>query len=515
MNHMHNKFTVGEIPTFFGSKFDTKNKIAVKSDDGFSITWEKLNERSNQVARLLVEDFNLKKGDKVIAFLNNCGQYPELVYGMAKAGIVITPISYRFVSRELLYGIEHSDAKAIVLSENLYSTFKEIEDKIQVPKGNRLIIGDSTLANYELKLNEKSKENVEIAADEDDILWLGFTGGTTGYPKAALTTHRTLIEMWKRITIEFTVLEDDYELISGPFYHGLGMMFGLQQLSVGGTIFIASTFDKDAVLSIIQQEKITATPMVPTMYNDILNNPNKDDYNVSSMRVLICAGSALLTKVKEGLIEYFTNAGLYEYYGSTEHGFYSIIKPKDQLRKSRSCGLPFYGVELKILDDDGNEAAQGEVGEIYKKGLLLGAEYYKNTEETAKNFRGEWASSGDMGYIDEEGYLYIVDRKKDMIISGGVNIFPTEIEEVLQSHPSIKELCVVGIADERWGEKVSAFIVLKDGESLTEGDIKNYCTERISNIKIPKKIEFVRELPRNATGKILRREVRRLIEINN
>ncbi|PWA05784.1 hypothetical protein DCC39_17805 [Pueribacillus theae] len=506
----HNQMTVGEIPKFFGEKFDTKNKVAVKSNDGFKITWEQLNKRSNKLARVIKEDFELVKGDKVVTFLNNCGEYPEIIYGLAKIGVIVAPISYRFISRELKYAIEHSDAKAIILSEDLYNVFQDISEEVQIPKKNILVIGNGILSNYEKRLNEKMDHNVEIQAEENDYFWLGLTGGTTGYPKAALTTHKSMVEHWKRMTIEFTVLENDYELISGPFYHGLGFLFGLQQLSVGGKIFITDKFDPQLVLSIIEKEKITATPMVPTMYNEILNTPNKRNFDISSMRVLVCAGSALLTKVKEGVIEYFSNAGLYEYYGSTEHGFYTIIKPKDQLRKNRSCGLPFYGIEIKILDEEGNEVNQGEVGEIYKKGLLLGAEYYKNKEATENCFRGKWATSGDMGYVDEEGFLYIVDRKKDMIISGGVNIFPTEIEEVIQSNPSVKEVGVVGLPDEKWGEVVSAFIVKKKNQEIDKNDILKHCDGVIANYKKPKNIFFIDELPKNAAGKILRRKIKEL-----
>lgn len=510
MRKNFNQMTVGEIPEYFGEKHDTKNKTAVKCNDGFSITWEQLNQRSNQVARVMKENFKVDIGDKVVTYIYNCGEYPEIIYGLSKLGAVVAPISYRFLARELKYAITHSDAKAMVISDNLLSVYQEISEETQIPKENIIVIGSSNIANYEELLNEKDDRNVDILADENDYLWLGLTGGTTGPPKAALTTHRSLIEHWRRIPIEFGILGDDYQLISGPFYHGLGFIFGLQQLSVGGTIYITDKFEPNLVLSIIEQERITVTPMVPTMYNEILNTPNKDDYDISSMRILICSGSPLLTKVKEGVMEYFSNANLYDYLGSTEHGFWTIIKPKDQFRKNRSCGLPFYGMQIRILDEEGNDVSQGEVGEIYKKGLLLGAEYYKNPEATEKNFREDWATSGDMGYLDEEGFLYIVDRKKDMIISGGVNIFPSEIEEVILSHPSVREVAVVGLPDDKWGEVVSAFIVAKEGCRLDEKDILNVCEGSIASYKKPKKVFFKNCLPKNAAGKILRREIREM-----
>lgn len=503
----HNHRVVGQIPEFFGESFHTKNKLAVKSNNGFEITWQQLNRRSNQVARIMSEDYSLQKNDKVLTFLVNCGEYPEIIYGLAKMGIVVAPISYRFVSRELKYAIDHSDAKAIIISEELLETFYEIQEEVNISHDRILIIGSGKKANYEERIRTKDISTISAEVYEDDYFWMGFTGGTTGYPKAALTTHKTIIQNWEVITKEFRVLDDDYELIAGAFYHGLGFLYGLQQLNVGGSIYILDKFHPETVLSLIENEKITATPMVPTMYNDLITFESKEKFDVSSMRVLICAGSALLTKVKEGVINYFVNAGLYEYYGSTEHGLYTIMKPQDQMRKTRSCGIPIFGMEIKILDEDGNPVKEGEVGEVYKKGLLLGAEYYKNKQATEECFRGDWVSSGDMGYFDEEGFLYIVDRKKDMVISGGVNIFTTEIEEIILSHPEVIEVAVVGLPDEKWGEVLSAYIV-SGNESLSSEDIKSYCEGKVSGYKKPKHVTFVESLPRTAAGKILKRELR-------
>ncbi|MBU8919326.1 acyl--CoA ligase [Bacillus sp. FJAT-29953] len=508
MSLRHDQLTVGEIPYYFASKFDTKDKVAVKTNEGFELTFTQLNNRSNQVARLMIEDFQLKQGDTVVTFLTNCGQYPEIIFGLAKAGIIIAPVSFRFVSRELKYAIEHSDTKALILSEELWDIYREIEHEVQIPKDNVLIIGNGAMANYESRIKKKDYKNFDVYVHENDNFWLGLTGGTTGAPKAALTTHRSMIEHWKRVAIEFTMLPDDFLLISSPFYHGLGFLFGLQLLSVGGSLYITKTFNPKLILSIIEEEKITVTPVVPTMLSEILNDSDKDNYDVSSLRVLICGGAALLTKLKEDTLQFFPKCGLYTMYSSTEHGFYTLLKPKDQLRKNRSSGLPFYGVNIKILDENGNEVKQGEVGEVYKKGLLLGAEYYKNLEETRKCFRGEWASSGDMGYVDEEGFLYIVDRKKDMIISGGVNIYPTEIEEIILTHPSVREVCVVGLPNEKWGEIVSAFIVGKDGSTFSSEDILRHCDGKMGNYKKPKYIRFINELPKNAAGKILRRSLK-------
>ncbi|MGU3587219.1 class I adenylate-forming enzyme family protein, partial [Rhodococcus sp. C26F] len=337
---------------------------------------------------------------------------------------------------------------------------------------------------------------------------LAFTGGTTGPPKACEVPQRLARQNWYDITVEVGVREDDTMLIAGPFYHGLGFVWALQQLMVGGTVVMQRNFDARGALALIESEKVTFTPMAPTMYTMMLEVEGKEHFDVSSMRGLVSAAAPLLTPTKEALLAYFSSAGLFEYYGATEAGFYSVLKPADQLRKVRSVGQAWSGCELRILDPSGVELPCREVGEIYKRGPALGAKYFKDPDATNAAFRGEWITSGDLGYLDEEGYLYVVDRSKDMIISGGVNIFPTEIESAIVSHPSVIEAAVIGLPDDKWGETVTAYVVVRSGEAATPEELKALCGTRLAKYKIPRAFHFVEELPKNASGKLLKRVLR-------
>ncbi|MEH7380420.1 class I adenylate-forming enzyme family protein [Bacillus sp. JJ1533] len=501
--------TVGKIPEYFGSKADTKSQIAVVSDNGFRKTWKQINERSNQVARLVKEEWGLKRGDKVVTYLLNCGEYIEIIYGLAKLGIGIVPLNFRFVSREVEYAISHSDAKGIFVSKELLPTLNASLSKIKsFPSTNISVIGEK--GDYEKSIERFLNGNVPIEANEDDLFWLAFTGGTTGYPKACIVTQRTVLTYWTLMTLEFEVLKRDYMLIAGAFYHGLGFLNALQQLFVGGKTFILGKFDPAQVLKIIEQEKITATAMVPTMYSSLIHYPLKEQYNVNSIQVLICTGAPLEKQRKRDIVQYFDNAVLNEFYGATESGLFTVLKIKENFSKADSIGLPAFGMEVKLLDEDGNEVPVGEVGQFYKRGPILGGEYYKNPKATDELYKGEWCSVGDLGYQDEDGYYYMVGRKKDMVISGGVNIYPDEIEKTILLHPGIQEVAVIGVPDEKWGEKLKAFIVTKEGARVTEEEISDICTQNLASYKNPRIITFLDELPKNAAGKILKRELKNL-----
>ncbi len=251
--------------------------------------------------------------------------------------------------------------------------------------------------------------------------------------------------------------------------------------------------------------------MAPTMFTLILSLPHEEraKYDVSSVRCIISAAAPLHTKTKEEILDYFKGADLHEFYGATETGIVTNLRPRDQRRKIRCVGQPFFGADIKLLDAEGREVGPGEVGEIYAATPFLLQEYYKRSEATEKGTHGNYFSVGDMARCDEEGYYYIVDRMQDMIISGGSNIYPAEIEEVLHSHPKIQEAAVIGVPDEKWGESVKAIVVLKPGESASEKDIIEYCKENAADYKKPRSVDFVDDLPRNPSGKILKRIIRK------
>ncbi|WP_166741680.1 class I adenylate-forming enzyme family protein [Cumulibacter soli] len=509
MSIYREQLTIGDIPHRHAEKHHLRDKPAVIEGEK-RITWAALSERSARVAGML-RGLGIERGDKVSVILQNRAEFPELIYGVAALGAAIVPISYRFVAREIVYAIEHSDSSIVIVDADVLDTLEEALKDLPIGADRVLVIGEAVRAHpygdYEVSLAEAPAVQDGLTAEEMDIYHLAFTGGTTGYPKACEVPQRMARQNWYDITVETGIREDDVMLISGAFYHGLGFMWGLQQLMVGGTVVMQRTFDPQEALQLIERERVSVTPAAPTLYTMMLSVPDRQDYDVRSMRVLVSAGAPLLTVTKEGLLDYFTSAGLYEYYGATEAGFYSILKPIDQRRKTRSVGQAWFGCELRILDAEGVELPPNEVGMIFKRGLALGVRYYKNPAATAEAFRGEWVTSGDLGYLDDEGYLYVVDRAKDMIISGGVNIFPTEIEEVISAHPAVVECAVVGVADEKWGEVVCAYVVSGAQQPL-EAELDELCISNLARYKRPRIYRMVDALPKNASGKILKRGLR-------
>jgi acyl-CoA synthetase (AMP-forming)/AMP-acid ligase II len=497
---------VGGIPHQHARLHSRRDKVAIVEGER-RLTWGEVSERTARLANALAAR-GVRRGDKVAAVLQNRVEYAEVIFALAGLGAAVVPISYRFVAREVAYALTHGDVVAAIVDGDLVDTFAGANQEAGIGADRVLVVdGDGSAhgyAPYEEALAAASAALDYQVGEEDDVYHVAFTGGTTGYPKACLVPQRVARQNWDLITSEIGILEHDVTLIAGPFYHGLGFMWGLQQLQVGGTVVMLRTFDAERVLQTIERERTTWTPMAPTMYTMMLAVEDKERYDVSSMRGLVCAAAPLLTSTKEALIAYFSDAGLYEYYGATEAGFYSVLKPADQLRKTRSVGLPWGGCELRVLDADGNDVPTGEVGEIYKRGLALGATYYKNAEATEAAFRGEWMTSGDLGRLDDEGYLYVVDRAKDMIISGGVNIFPSEIEEVLASHPDVLQCAVIGVPDEKWGETVVAYVVTRSGNPVPTDELDARCRADLAAYKRPRDYRFVDALPQNSSGKLLK-----------
>ncbi len=500
---------IGPIPHRHADLHTRRDRLAVVEGD-VRLTWAQVSERTARVANAL-RDRGIGRGDKVAVVLQNRAEYVEIIYALAGLGATTVPISYRFVAREIASALRHSRAKAAFVDADLVDVFAAANiDPVLIAEDLIFIVGDPSVdcGGYDDVLADSRVDRDYLQAREWDTYHLAFTGGSTGSPKACEVPQRIARQLWYDMTVEFGILDRDVTLIAGPFYHGLGFMWGLQQLMVGGTVVMQRAFEPRGFLELVQTEKVTRTAMAPTLYTMLLEVPDKDRYDVSSMRGLVSAAAPLLTRTKEDLLSYFSQAELYEYYGATEAGFYTVLKPQDQLRKVRSVGLPFAGNEIKILDPSGNEVPTGEIGIIYKRGAGLGAVYLDDPEATAAAFRDDWMTSADMGYLDDEGYLYVVDRAKDMIISGGVNIFPTEIEEVLTGHPGVAQVAVIGVPDEKWGETVRAYVVTRPGVRVDPDELTALCASALAGYKKPRSYVFLDALPVNSAGKLLKGELR-------
>jgi long-chain acyl-CoA synthetase len=484
------------------------NRICI-SDGNRKLTFKEFNQRVNKIANGLTA-LGLGKGEKIAIFSRNCIEYMEVFHACAKIGVCLVTLNFWLRPSEIAVIFNHSDAVMIILGEQYQeSIFPIYKELVKLHANGLIVIGNPKFPHwesYENILSKSSEEEVRIQVDWDDPFWLIYTSGTTGDPKGVLRSHRrTVLDCWLAL-IEFGLWKNDYFLAISPFFHGV-TFFPLMVLQAGGEIYVVSEFNADNILKIMSNEKITASFMVPTVLDMMLNSKNIENTSFKSLRMLITGAAPLPTKTKEKVMEKIGPV-LFEFYGATESGYVTVLHPEDQLRKIRCCGQQCFGAEIEIRDPNGNSLPPGQVGELFSKWPGRFDEYYRNPGKTAEALRDDWFTAGDLGMKDEENYYYIVDRKTDMIISGGENIYPREIEDILKSHSAVEECAVFGIPDEQWGEAVKAVIVLKPGYSISEQGIKEYCAVKLAGFKRPNAIEFVKELPKTASGKIMKRMLR-------
>ena len=485
-------------------------KIAVV-DGERQLSYGRLYRRVNRLANTLLR-LGLKEGDRCSILLNNCAEYMEIYLALASTGIAAVPLNFRFVGSEIKYVVNNSDSKALIMGKEFLPVVSEVRNQFEnVTQGSYIVVGGDApldMLDYEQALAQASDRDVEANIDLDGCFFQGYTAGTTGFPKGCVNSNVKFVAHHKLCLAVFRVNINDVQLVPAPLFHEAPTLFALMQLFIGGTVVITQSPTPDEILRLIQQYKVTNTFMVPTMYSAILDFPQHNSYDVSSMRSLICAGAPLLSDTKFGIIEYFKGAGLNEFYGGTEVGVVTNLYPHEQHDRPRSVGKPIPGWEIKLLDEEGNEVPTGTEGEIYMKGPRLLKEYYKLPEVTRECILGDYFTLRDVGRFDEEGYLYIVDRKHDMIISGGENIFPIEIEEVIVQHSAVNQAVVIGVPDKKWGESLKAVVVLKADQEATEEEVKEFCRGKLAGYKIPKSVEFRTTLPMSSFGKILKRELR-------
>jgi acyl-CoA synthetase (AMP-forming)/AMP-acid ligase II len=372
-----------------------------------------------------------------------------------------------------------------------------------------VVIGTPEKPDYESYENiraERSAVEPRFKIGWEAPFWMLYTSGTTGEPKGVIRSHRrTALCGWYAV-LEFGLTRNDYFLAISPFFHGV-TFFPLMVLQMGGSVFVADQFDPDKMLRVIEEKRITSSFMVPTMLNMILDSPIPKKKSFPTLRMLVTGGAPLPTRVKKQIAEDFGSV-LYEFYGASESGFLTVLHPEDQLRKQRCCGQPCFGAEIEVRDENGLPLPPGRVGELFSRCAGRFDEYYQKPEETKEALSGEWFTAGDLGFMDDEAYVYVVDRKKDMIISGGENIYPREIEDVLRFHSSVDDCAVFGIPDDIWGEAVMAYIVPKQAAEVSKEEIRAHCSEHLAGFKRPKFITLVDKLPKTASGKTMKGDLR-------
>lgn len=474
-----------------------------------ALTYAELDALANRIANALA-DAGCGLGDRVAVVLPNGMEYVALAIACAKAGFVMVPHNYRFTAPEFALQLADCGARAIVYGEafadEVVPAAKGRSGLIRIAHG-RAAPGD--LGTLESLCARASAAEPVADVRETDTFYLGYTSGTTGRPKGAMVSQRNRALAYHYWALEFGITDARVALHSGPFHHTAPFTFTLTQLYVGGEVVILEHFDPMAALAAIERYRVNWGFMVPFMFDRILELGPKGRaaHALHTLDMLVSGGSALPTVTKERLLEAFPAVGLHEFYGATEAGVMTNLRPTDQARKRRCVGKPVFDTEVEIRDAEGKALPAGEVGEIWISGPTMFSGYFGAPERTAEVYRGDWCTLGDLGRVDDEGYLYIVDRVKDVIKSGGVNVYPVEIEEVLLAHPGVRECAVIAIPDERWGEAVHAVIV-PSSQHLDQAALREACRGQLAGYKVPRSFEFRAELPRNANGKILKRTLR-------
>ena len=482
------------------------------------LTFAELNARVNQLANAMLAK-GFKRGDKAAVIVENRIEPMEIYNALARIGVISVPVNFRLTAKEKAYIVNNSDSTGMFVEDKFVAEMEGAKADIpQLRSDACFVIGDASKAPgytpYEDLLKGQSDDEPNVDLNEEDIFYFGYTSGTTGFPKGALNTHKSTIDIVKNAMIRQSGrknvdMSDRVFMAIMPLVHSNSIWASFITLWVGGkTVILPSgKFEPENVMKIIADEGVTTTSMVPTMITRIVETPEeiKNKYDMSKLTSIGSSSAPLLTTTKEAALKFFTKVQFSEGYGSTETGALTTLRHKDQTRKVRSVGQANPGVEIKLLDEEGNEVPQGQTGQLWAKVKSAFKGYYKDEGKTAQARKGDWVTAGDMAYVDEEGFYYLVDRKGDMIISGGENVYPAEIEEVLSKHPAVGEVTVFGVPHPTWGEEVKALVILKEGATATEQELLDYCKSSLAGFKRPKTIEFRDDFPRTATGKVLKR----------
>jgi len=487
-------------------------------DSRRAMTFNEWNARACKLANALL-DLGLTKGDRVALLAYNRVEWMELYIALAKAGLVAVPINFRLVTPEIQYIAEHCEAKAIVVQDELAPQVESLRGKLAIPEKGWIHIGDTTPAGwtaFEALVERGAAREPGTEVDPADTWALMYTSGTTGKPKGAIRNHEGMALMSLVTALDMGLTRDDTALLVMPMCHANSLNFGSTFTYIGATVVVddRKSFDPEGLLATMATQHVTFTSLVPTHYIMALGLPAevKARYDVSRVRKLMISSAPARKDTKLAILDYFKNSQLYELYGSSEAGWVTLLRPDEQINHLGSVGREWTGSgPVKILDPAGKEVPDGDVGELYSCTPYTFDGYLNDPVKTRESIRDDgYCSVGDMARRDEHGYIYLVDRKSNMIISGGENIYPSEIENILGRYPGVKDVAVVGIPHEKWGEAAHAVIVMHPGQAAVEKDVLEWCRDKMAGYKRPRSVSFIAEseMPRTATGKILHRVLR-------
>jgi len=484
----------------------------------YELTYQQANKRINKLANGL-KSLGIKKGENVVILLHNCPEFLETLFACFKAGIGTVPINFRLHPKECSFIINNSEAVAVILGDDFRNSLYAL--KKEMPRVNHYIcISDPLegMLRYEELIDGKSAHFLDVDVERDDLAWLFYTSGTTGQPKGAMLTHHVLTTMTMNFFADITPLgPEDAILHAAPLSHGSGL-YCLPNVAKGAAnvILKSKTFDPKIVFETIERRKVTNMFLAPAMIKRLITSPEINRSDLSSLKCIHYGGAPIyvedlksaVKKLGQVFVQLFGQAEspmTISYLRKEEH---LLEGSEEQMRRLTSAGIPRTDVEVNIFNEKDEEVPPGQMGEIVVRGEVVMKGYWKNPKATTETLRGGWLHTGDLGIMDEKGYVYILDRAKDMIISGGENIYSREIEDVILQHPSVHEVTVIGVPDETWGEAIKAIVALKEGQKATEEEIINFCKGYLASYKKPKSVEFTDVIPKNPYGKVLKREIR-------
>jgi acyl-CoA synthetase (AMP-forming)/AMP-acid ligase II len=502
---------IGNLLTQTARKFP--ELLAIECE-GRSYSYRQFNEEVNMFAHGL-QQLGVKKGDKLALMMKNSEHFVFTFFAAAKLGVVAVPVNFRLTATEVQYILEQSDAAIVVCDKEFENTITEAAKGTNI----RLVVtvgkpDTVEYYSYDGVLSEnKNEPDVEVS-DQDDVEIL-YTSGTTGRPKGALFDHDRIFKVGISVIVNMEIRQHERILHLAPLFHSAELnLFLIPGVALAATHIIHRDFHPVKTLQAIQEHKITNLFAVPVMYNFLLQVPNAADYDLSSLKRCGYGAAPMAPELVKKSIQLFKTDQFYNLCGLTEAGPGGILlDPEGHKLHLGKGGKPIFLTETRVVNEEGKDVLPGVIGEFILRSPMVMKEYYKKPEETKSTLKNGWLYTGDLATIDEEGYITLVDRKKDMIISGGENVYSMEVEGVLFEHPDVLDAAIIGLPDEVWGEAVCAVIVPKEGAVIDEQELRNFCRQKLAGYKVPRRIFIEEQLPRNASGKILKYQLRQKMHL--
>jgi len=472
------------------------------------LTYQDLNRRVNSLCNMLLKE-GVEKGERLCVVSLNCHIQPELLMTAAKGGWPLVEINHRLSVKEIEYIINDSKPRVLFVGEGLADITAPIFQLF--PRLNKVGFPDD----YEKIISSYSEKEPEVEIKEEDIVTILYTSGTTARPKGVLYTQKNLSAAIHNMAVTVEVTENDKTLHTSPFSHIAPIWPFLLHCYYGGSNVIINTSDPYSILETIEKEKISTWNTVPMLLSRIIDTKGKESFDVSSLKWIVYGASPIGLPLLRNAISFFGNI-LNQVYGSTEVYLITFLRAEDhklegskkEIKRLTSCGLEILNTETIVVNQDGKRVKPGEIGEVITHGDHVSSGYWGKEEETKQSMKDGWFFTGDLATVDEDGFIYIRGRRKEIIISGGENVSPREVEDVLYAHKAVKEAAVAGLPHEVWGEAVTAFVILHDGQTVSESNLLSFCREKLAGYKCPKAVIFLEKFPHTTSGKILKRKLR-------